>query len=344
MKKIFLLASFLPAFSQAQNTFRIEGRIISDSAIHGYIYMNHYLNGTHGTYQMDSALIENNSYHFEGRMTDGADRAVIHWNRRPMKLDTGMKAYRSMAVWVGAGDDAHVEHTADYHNIKITSSPVQAQLDSLSHEISLKQRPFDKVIDDFVRAHPSSWVSYIALDQEVRHHDISPESAASLYDALTPSLKQYEYVQALGDLVGLYAGRGDVSAKDLTLDDASGKPVSLASYRGKYVLLDFWASWCGPCRAENPNLLKAYNDYSSKNFTILSVSLDKVRDAWLKAVSEDKLPWTQVSDLKAFESPVARSYKVNAIPSNFLIDPSGKIIGTNLRGMDLSRKLEEVIK
>ena len=177
-----------------------------------------------------------------------------------------------------------------------------------------------------------------------RGHLIHPDTSVALYATLSPSLRQFDYVRQLGDNINLSAGHGDTQSKDITLNDPDGKPVSLSSLKGKYVLLDFWASWCGPCRQENPNLLKAYEDYKGKNFTILSVSMDKARDAWVQAVQQDHLPWTQVSDLKAFDSPAAQEYKVSAIPSNFLINPSGKIIATNLRGELIGRKLAEVIR
>lgn len=136
---------------------------------------------------------------------------------------------------------------------------------------------------------------------------------------------------------------GDI-APELKLTDTSGKIVALSSLRGKYVLLDFWASWCGPCRAENPNVLEAYKKYKNKNFTILAVSLDNVRAKWLEAVHHDALLWQQVSDLKGWQSSAASKYGVHAIPSNFLLDPKGVIIAKNLRGPQLESKLEEVLK
>lgn len=323
--------------------FQVDGKIHSDSVIQGYIYMNYYPEGTLGVNIRDSALLRNNTYHFEGHMTDGAVKAVFNWYRRPMKLDTGRTALRSTAVFIGEGEHGFIEHTADFHDVHITGSLVQAELDSLSHALSLRQRPPDRVMGDFIRTHPDSWVSYLALNQMYRGHVIHPDTSVALYGTLSPSLRQFDYVRQLGDNINLSAGQGDTRSKDITLDDSEGKPVSLSSFKGKYVLVDFWASWCGPCRQENPNLLKAYDDYKDKNFTILGVSMDKVRDAWVQAVRQDHLPWTQVSDLKAFDSPVAVAYKVSALPSNFLIDPSGKIVATNLRGELLGRKLAEVL-
>jgi peroxiredoxin len=137
-------------------------------------------------------------------------------------------------------------------------------------------------------------------------------------------------------------------APEISLPDPQGMEVKLSSFRGKYVLVDFWASWCGPCRQENPNVVKAYNRFKDKNFTILGVSLDNPggKEKWLKAVMQDNLTWPQVSDLKGWESVVVPVYKFaeGGIPYNVLIDPAGKIIAERLRGEELEAKLAEVLK
>jgi len=133
-------------------------------------------------------------------------------------------------------------------------------------------------------------------------------------------------------------------APDFTQPDASGKPVALSSFKGKYVLLDFWASWCGPCRKDNPNVVKAYNEFKDKNFTVFGVSLDQNKDAWLKAIQQDGLIWTHASDLKFWNNEAAALYGVQAIPANFLIDPDGNIIAQDLHGEEIAETLRRVIK
>ncbi|GAO43487.1 TlpA disulfide reductase family protein [Flavihumibacter petaseus] len=163
-------------------------------------------------------------------------------------------------------------------------------------------------------------------------------------NAFSAPVKESFYGKYLSDKVAeMKIGRVGTPALDFTQADTSGNQVTLSSFRGRYVLVDFWASWCGPCRQENPNLLAAYKKFKEKNFTVLGVSLDNNKDRWLKAIADDRLQWTQVSDLKYWQNEVALQYKIQSIPQNLLIDPNGVIVAKNLRGDALEQKLCELL-
>lgn len=376
MKKILLtalLVSPIMVFAQT-GSYTLKGKVGSLNAPAKAYLLQAAENGR----QTDSAMVKNGAFEFKGTinnphkamlvldhqggglesLTQGADVLEVYLEKGIISLTSPDSV--SKAKFTGSKLNADNQNLraalqttqnkaeslmADYRSAPVAQQQSEAYQAELSEKYQAIIEEQKQVLEKFIKANPQSLVS---LDALISLGGATPEysEVAPLFNLLAADVKNSEvgkqYGAALDKLKVTAIG---AVAPDFTQNTPEGKPVKLSDFRGKYVLIDFWASWCGPCRQENPNVVKVYNQYKDKNFTILGVSLDneKGREAWLKAIKDDQLSWTQVSDLQYWRNEVALQYGVQSIPQNFLIDPNGKIIAKNLRGEQLSAKLAEVI-
>ena len=221
----------------------------------------------------------------------------------------------------------------------------KAKKDSLNSAAATQSKDVIATFNTLYKANAASPVTTLML---LQFSNIFPEvkdNLASIYGELAPSAKKGPFAEFIDKTIASSAfGQIGTMLPDFTQNDVNGKPFTLSSLKGKYVLVDFWASWCGPCRAENPNVVKAFNKYKSKNFTVLGVSLDQDKAKWLEAIKKDGLAWNHVSDLKYWNNAVAVQFGIQSIPASFLIDQTGKIVARDLRGADLDKFLETNLK
>lgn len=229
-------------------------------------------------------------------------------------------------------------NSARSNNDIATMQAKQSEYEKLTQEVKNGMR-------DFIKNHPKSAVSGFIIYSEYANPTFSISDVEEVIGLLDKSVLDTKFgklaQQRLDNMRGTTIG---YKATNFTQNTPEGKPIKLSDYKGKVVLVDFWASWCGPCRAENPNVVAAYNKYKDKGFTVLGVSFDQNKEAWLKAIEKDRLTWDHVSDLKGWGNEVGKIYNISSIPQNLLIDKEGKILDKNLRGAALEEKLQELFK
>ncbi len=252
---------------------------------------------------------------------------------------TPPKAFKALILYFGSDFDSlsmiskMVESAGTYHY-----SP-----DSLAQVRKVIAGRIAQKIPSFLDAYKSTAVAPFLLNL-VWGLNYPIADVEGWMNAIDSSAMENQYGQSIRELVNVEKTLGYGRPAPLFVqNDPDGNPVSLEKFKGQFVLLDFWASWCGPCRQENPNVVNAYNKYKAKNFTVLGVSLDRDKKKWVQAINDDGLTWTHVSDLGFWSNAVAQLYRVSSIPQNYLLDPEGKIIGKNLRGYELDAFLEKVL-
>ena len=280
-----------------------------------------------------SFFLENAEITITGKL-DSLDGAIITGS----KTQDDYKSYLDMNKPLSDNYQALV---TSYQGARASNDT--AQMRKIRDEAMTIEKDMTNLVKEFIKNNPSSYFTPTLL------RSLSPDLSAEEIEAAVAALDtNVAKMPVVKDLSIRAAAMKTVSigqkAPDFTLNDVNGNPVSLSSKIGsKLLLVDFWAGWCGPCRRENPNVVKVYNEFSKKGFDVFGVSLDQTKEEWVKAIADDKLPWTHVSDLQYFNNAAARLYAVNAIPASFLLDETGTIIARNLRGDDLYNKVKEIL-
>ncbi len=364
MKKTLTLILLLPLFSLAQkdsicvlkghinglgNKKLIFSRLIDDPR---FVMHSDHVRAHHDNFTYVVKLSEPTEFTFYYHKKKTKHKAgVFHWGGQIFLQNgnltlTGLFDSLDKAVLKGSPlNDELLAEEREVNDLYDRLLKAEQKKDTSVKYLNKEQfQPVIEYINQYIRSHPSSYLSATLLYDHYGY-DVQPQVSGQLLKVLD------ERIQA--SVPGrVFKKRLDIAMKtdvgkqsiDVTLPDMDGKPISLSSLRGKVTLLDFWASWCGPCRMENPNLVKAYKKYHEKGFEIYSVSLDVKKEAWKNAVAKDSLTWTHVSDLKGWKSDAAQLYGIKAIPSNVLIDRNGVVLAKNLREEELEKKLREIFK
>lgn len=379
MKKSFLvlmMISSMSAMAQSEKIFSIKGSFTHLPMKVQKVFLS-YRSGDKNI--IDSVAPTNGSYFFSGKIAEATPAYVrVRFEPGNDGMPVKMVIARDRAsVFIGV-DNMEISSIDSFSNIKVQGSianddfvklttalkPANDKMNLLSAEYykakadkdeaalkiaSDKIDEFEKkgreIYADFARNNIQSPIAAYAVSQYASW-DINVSEVEPIYNKLPAAAKESPSMKSLADrlVIAKKTAIGEM-AIDFTQNDTLGVPVKLSSLRGKYLLVDFWASWCVPCRQENPNVVKAYKAYKDKGFHIISVSLDRpgAKDKWLEAIRKDGLTWTHVSDLKFWQNDIAKEYGIQAIPQNLLLDPSGKIIAKNLSGEQLQEKLAHVL-